>query len=286
MQLFSYLLDSISHPQKKLVAAGSIKRSAALIVAILLQDDNRHLNSAFDISTRVDSFNAVLTNLMSACSLYGEILSMEFAGVILLDRCDSLVRLIGKHRAISMCVIRWLNFSLLDNSFVSSPSYATLCPVLLQIVVTAIELYPLQHPDCFAILCLMHKNSDSGRSVETVSIKRDIIDCLVYLLGKGYISEPLNFLSTEVLIADAAVVRHIVLILLESFSPPFDLVFAEKVARLVINAANRKSLSSKYFHDKCGPILVRKFCDQLSDMSSIDHVLLDHLRSAVSSCTT
>jgi hypothetical protein len=291
-QIFAYLMDSLAHPKRKLTSTGGYTRCAALITAVALTGDANMGSGAESESEEgrlklQDEFNALMSDLLSACSLCDEILAMEFAGGLVLDRCESLVALIRKHRVISLCVLRWLNYTISDNNFVSSPAYANLCPILLQFVVTSTELYPIHHPECFAILQLMYENkakfedADTGRTVEIVSIKRDIIDSVVYLIARGYTSGPLDFLAAEVLVSDAAVVRHIVLSVSESFSPPFDVTFANKIMSLILSASSRKALSSKYFEEKHGPKLLKTFADNISKLPLIEKSKLSQLRDIV-----
>lgn len=288
-QVFSYLLDSLVHPQKKLPSGGIWKRAVMLIAAIILTEDNKLEGESKRKLVTAELLNSLVTSLTSACSVYDEILSMEFAGGVLLDRCESFVSLISKHAVISLCVLRHLICSLSDNAFVSSPSYATLCPILLQIVVTVVELYPKQHPDCFMILRMMHEHkakfedADSGRTLEIVSVKRDIIDCVIYMIGCGYIYAPLEFLSTGVLVADAAVARHIIFSCFECFVPPFDVFFSTKVSEIILSVANRKALSSVHFTEKGGPELLKKFYDDVKSLTGIDESLVARLAAVVAS---
>lgn len=256
------------------------RRSAALIVATILFKEKVSLAHG---SQFCDDFNLMLTDVLGSCSLFLEILTMEFAGEAVLDKCETLILMIRKHRVVSLATLRWLGHSMSDNSFVSSPSYAALSPMLLQFVVTSAEKYPSQHPDCFAITKLMYKNkakfedSDSGRSVEIVSIKRDIVDSMIFLIGCGYISLPLTYLATEVKVCDAAVARHIVVSLLESFSCPIDESFANQILSIVLSVHTRKALLSKYFDEKKGPTLIRSFCDHASKIAGVNDMLISQL---------
>ena len=229
-----------------------------------------------DQENLLKEFNSLVTDINNFCFLCSELLSMEFAGSVVLDRCETIVSMIMKHRVVSLCTLRWLAHTISDSTFVSSHSYAALCPVLLQFVVTSTYLYPEHHPECFTVLRLMYENkakledANTGRSIEIVSIKRDILDSVIYLIGSGYASGPMHFLMDKISVSDAAIARHIVLTALESFSPPFEASFANDLLDIVLFASDQKALSSRNFEQKHGPQLLRKFYAILSEMSNID----------------
>lgn len=279
-------MDSLIHPKKKLRSVEGHSRCAALVTAVAVIGDSSRPFEAADSANLLTVFQDMMSDLRTACSLCDEILSMEFAGGVVVDRCESLVALIRKHRVISLCILKWLSYTVSDNAFVSSPSYALLCPMLLQFIVVSTELYPSHHPECFSILELMnsHKakfeDSDSGRTMEIVSVKRDIMDSVIYLISEGYTAKPLNFLAVEVGVSDAAIARHVVLSFLESFSPPFESSFANSVLEIVLSASSRKALSSKYFEEKDGPKLLQVFCNNISKVANIDESKLADLRSS------
>jgi hypothetical protein len=69
-----------------------------------------------------------------------------------LELPQQLLDLAKTHPLVSMCVLHWIGALLTDRAFTKKGILIVLLPVFLQVVVEASERYPLQRPDCCAVL--------------------------------------------------------------------------------------------------------------------------------------
>lgn len=266
------------------LSSGS-KRCAALIGAVILSREDGSL--AINCGATLNSLLEELVNLSSICV---EILSMEYSGSLAIDKCAQIVAIMKMRPVFSIIVLRWLHYTVCDVNFISTSAYAALCPMFLQLVVTAIDFYPALRPDCFVIIWLMYnhktksEDTDTGRTVELISIRKDIVEVLIHLLGKGYVQNPLNFLVSEAQEVDAAVLRHIVQGFLQSFSAPYDVEYVDRVIDIIIIAGNRKALLSKFFLGSGNSLLLQFFFKSVSGMSGVDENKLSQLKEIVCVC--
>ena len=93
---------------------------------------------------------------------------------------------------------------------------------------------------------LSHLKS-SADAYTIVSAQKDALECLVYLMGSGYVMPPMAFLTSYLSEVDAVHVRHLLHILITTVKPPFANVFAVKLVLLMSSDNARKAIMSSHF---------------------------------------
>ena len=129
-------------------------------------------------------------------------------------------------------------------------------------ITSSIEHHPLQHPDCLDIIKIVFKlngvfdsyDSSNGSSSKMaaniyniITAQNDAIECLVYLMGSGYVNESLNFLCDSIDTFDIKNIRHLLHHLLNSITSPFSVYFISKLCELLCYPSVVKALISSYF---------------------------------------
>jgi len=143
-------------------------------------------------------------------------------------------------------------------------------PIFFQLIIAAIEIHPLQRPDCFDILCRIlsfslispfDDGSSSGRSrlskeaYPMISAHKDAIECLVFLMGQGFAMLPLSFIISRISSFDAVMVRHTLHLLLNAIRPPLSKSFALKLVDLFGTEVVRNAVKSIYFKEEDSQLL-------------------------------
>ena len=127
-------------------------------------------------------------------------------------------------------------------------------------IISSIEHHPLQHPDCLDILKIVFKlngvfdtydNNGSSKMAANiyniVTAQNDAIECIVYLMGSGYVNESLSFLCHNIDTFDIKNIRHLLHQLLNNITAPFSVYFISKLCELLCYPSVVKALTSSYF---------------------------------------
>lgn len=103
-----------------------------------------------------------------------------------------------------MSILQWIGY-IITESFMSKQQNLTLLPVLFQIIITSSEYHPLQRPDCFKILRDILKLSSnpmdsfqSSQSYSIVEAQKDSIQSMIYLMGQGFVTIPMDFICSNI----------------------------------------------------------------------------------------
>ena len=194
------------------------------------------------------------------------------------DRPQELLALMGVHPVISMSALRWTTFVLADTDFTQKTAFLSILPVILQIGVEAGQRYPRQQSDCFEVfktvlilsptgdkeedkIQMSHLKS-SADSYTIVTAQKDALQCLVYLMGSGYVIPPMAFLTSYLSELDAVHVRHLLHILITTVKPPFANIFAVKLVQLMSAESARKAIMSSHF-PRSDAVALCALCKQL-----------------------
>jgi hypothetical protein len=148
----------------------------------------------------------------------------------------------------SICALRWIETCIDDKlGFMSGNTrFMNLSQVFFQIIVIAIDNFPVHHVSCFNILKKIFKMYRVVELAETTSagavaqqlsqnsrVVMDSIECIVFLMGSGYSIVPAEFIIAEKKDMDAAAFRHFMELIIRNISPPFSLEFTKKMVELL-----------------------------------------------------
>ena len=188
------------------------------------------------------------THLRALTKITGAIISSTVRGNTSYDQAKDLIELMrGTSDSqpsilLSKCVIQWVLKALLDMDYLKkgSSSFLQLLPVFFQLLLTAAELHPALHADVMYVLAIiLNTGSDNlipqsvgGEMAEGGRVKitqenvagtytgikahEDALRVMVRIMGLGFSLVPLNYLTAKVSSFDAALVRHTIILLVES----------------------------------------------------------------------
>ena len=201
-------------------------------------------------------------------------------GLACYDRPKALLSLMNVHPIISMCALRWTNYVLADTVVTHKTAFLSILPVILQIAVEAGQRYPRQQSDCFEVFKTVLTLSLTGDEEEDkiqlshlksstdaytiVSAQKDALECIVYLMGSGYVIPPITFLTSYLSELDAVHVRHLLHILITTVKPPFANLFAVKLVQLMSVDNARRAIMSSHF-PRSDAVSLCALCKQLVD---------------------
>jgi len=170
---------------------------------------------------------------------------------------------------VSHCVLQRVQSLVTDPNFISGTTYLNLLPLYLQFVLCACDLHPLQRPDCFIVMKeILQQTPDTEEVVESgrvMSMRRDALDSFLHLMGRGYVGEPMAFLKTLIPTLDATLIRHLVLGLLSTASPPFSSEFALSLCEIMTHKSVREAVSRHFSDNK----VLREFCEYILSSSTV-----------------
>jgi hypothetical protein len=108
--------------------------------------------------------------------------------------------------------------------------------------------------------------------MKLLSGQKDAIDCLIYLIGLGYISRPLLFLEKHLHKLDAVLKRHSVRALVQSFQPPMSIEFALRLFRILTSAGAKEAMMSVHF-SRTDVLDARKLFESVQSQKPVGHGL-------------
>lgn len=144
-------------------------------------------------------------------------------------------------------------------------------------IIASTEHHPLQHSDCLDILKIVFKLNDVFDSYDSnsssklaaniyniVTAQNDAIECIIYLMGSGYVNETISFLCQNIDTFDIKNIRHLLNKLLNSITTPFSIYFVTKLCELLCYPSVTKALTSSYFAND-DAIKLKKLIESLEE---------------------
>jgi hypothetical protein len=275
-QIIKMLIDALVHPSKQL---SSNTKAARLLALAYCYNDGSHcdntdlayygflgnksnrdnIQNEKDYEKIAKEISALEETLLTIRKLCSGVIKMAYS-VLSFDKPYMIVELM-ENPLISMCVISWIRSCLTDNDFTSKALNINLLPFFFAMIIASIEHHPSQHPDCLDIIKIVFKlngvfdshDNNTGSSklaaniYNIISAQNDAIECIVFLMGAGYVNESLIFLCQNVDTFDIKNIRHLLNKLLNSITTPFSKFFITKFCELLCNTSVVKALTSSYF---------------------------------------
>src|SRR5690606_15751219 len=113
---------------------------------------------------------------------------------------------------VSMCVLRWVECTVMDPMFAAKSAYASVAPVFLHFLVAATQKHALQRPVVFRLLKVFltqtNEGSDQIDSAKVMDVRRDAMECLIFLMTSGFVVRVLDFLVDTISTFDQTLIRH------------------------------------------------------------------------------
>lgn len=260
-QLLSVLLDYYINPSKLQQPATNAAQANIYYTNLAIVLSIASASGSDDVSV---IYNA-LQVIRRTCP---DIVKMAY-GAISYDSTYKLIELMHMP-IVSMCLLRWVHSLISSATFMSKKQNLSLLPLLLHLVAVASQHHPLQHEDCFNVLSTTLllsassllagevldtstiANEEESRkrteyTTELFSIKNDAMDCMVYLIGQGYVSKPIDFLTAHVSSLDSTTIRHMVHLLVHSVQCPYSLEYTVRLMKLLCRSDTVKALCSVHF---------------------------------------
>ena len=174
---------------------------------------------------------AALANLSEAQSICerNEVSEIS-ASVTALQRCIV-------EPAAACGVLLWAHTNLTNPRFSGARYNLSYLPVVLRLIMGIAAKHDALHNAVCALLhaCLVHEpptDSDHNALV-TVTLRRQVLDCLLLLLARGCVFPVLSTCHSWIHGADLSLVRHLIKSLLDLAAPPYSEPFTRHVLELV-----------------------------------------------------
>ena len=134
---------------------------------------------------------------------------------------------------VSMGVLHWLEVILTSPGFFSSTPLHICFPSLLRILKASIKLHVAQWPISFSVLVTSLRLHPENNPVKALELKRETLRCMVFMITSGYVLPVLEFVYTNTLELDQALLRNFISMLLARIAPPFSPKFSVALTKIL-----------------------------------------------------
>uniref|UniRef100_M4BD11 WW domain-containing protein n=2 Tax=Hyaloperonospora arabidopsidis (strain Emoy2) TaxID=559515 RepID=M4BD11_HYAAE len=134
---------------------------------------------------------------------------------------------------VSMGVLHWLEVILTSPGFFSSTPLHICFPSLLRILKASIKLHVAQWPISFSVLVTSLRLHPENNPVKALELKRETLRCMVFMITSGYVLPVLEFVYTNTLELDQALLRNFISMLFARIAPPFSPKFSAALTKIL-----------------------------------------------------
>jgi hypothetical protein len=249
-QVLQHLVDAAFHPTTRF-AEREISRKVCWLLTVACAIHEPDPTSVYEAIT-------------SAVAITKEVDDMSF-GLAVSEQPVRLTALMDIP-VVSMCVLRWIECTVMDPSFPGKSAYASVAPVFLHFLVAATEKHSLQRPVVFRILKVFltqsNEGSDQVDSAKVMDVRRDAMECVIYLMSSGFVVRVLDFLIDAISTFDQTLIRHFLVMVTSEAQPPYSHAFTVRMAKILATNSVKKAVSSRNFHPEHRKLL-QAFIDRL-----------------------
>ncbi|KAL3668500.1 hypothetical protein V7S43_006582 [Phytophthora oleae] len=192
--------------------------------------------------------------------------NMNHSGVV-----DKLISVMSVP-VVSMGALHWLEVILKSPEFFSSTPLHICFPSLLRILKAAIKLHVAQWPISFDVLVTSLRLHPDINPVKALELKRETLRCMVFMITSGYVLPVLEFVFTNTLELDQALLRNFITMLFGRIAPPFSPKFSVALTKILTHPKVQTAIKS------CPPETKMKmqgfvsFCKKNPSMVSSDQL--------------
>ncbi|KAG4055248.1 hypothetical protein PC123_g9658 [Phytophthora cactorum] len=145
---------------------------------------------------------------------------------------------------VSMGVLHWLEVILTSPGFFSSTPLHICFPSLLRILKASIKLHVTQWPLSFGVLVTSLRLHPDVNPVKALELKRETLRCMVFMITSGYVLPVLEFVFTNTLELDQALLRNFITMLFARIAPPFSPKFSVALTKILTHPKVQTAIKS------------------------------------------
>ncbi|KAK1941790.1 Negative elongation factor D [Phytophthora citrophthora] len=234
--VLSSLLDRLFNPSDSISPAFVQNCVFLLAYAASTKDDRSLLQTGVQASpdqveVDVDGVESTKKALMEASAICKSDhtlgYNMNQSGVV-----DKLISVMSVP-VVSMGALHWLEVILKSPEFFSSTPLHICFPSLLRILKAAIKLHVAQWPISFGVLVTSLRLHPDINPVKALELKRETLRCMVFMITSGYVLPVLEFVFTNTLELDQALLRNFITMLFGRIAPPFSPKFSVALTKIL-----------------------------------------------------
>ncbi|KAI9905572.1 hypothetical protein PsorP6_013853 [Peronosclerospora sorghi] len=173
---------------------------------------------------------------------------------------------------VSMGVLHWLELILTSPGFFSSTPLHICFPSLLRILKASIKLHIAQWPISFGVLVTSLRLHPANNPVKALEMKRETLRCMVFMITSGYVLPVLEFVFTNTLELDQALLRHFIAMLFARIAPPYSPKFSMALTRILTHPKVQTAIKSCPSETKMKLRGFVSFCKQTPSLLSSDQL--------------
>lgn len=173
---------------------------------------------------------------------------------------------------VSMGVLHWLEVILTSPGFFSSTPLHICFPSLLRILKASIKLHVAQWPIAFSVLVTSLRLHPDINPVKALELKRETLRCMVFMITSGYVLPVLEFVFTNTLELDQALLRNFITMLFSRIAPPFSPKFSVALTKILTHPKVQTAIKSCPPESKMKLRGFVSFCNKNSHMLSSDQL--------------
>ncbi|KAG6617862.1 putative negative elongation factor [Phytophthora cinnamomi] len=173
---------------------------------------------------------------------------------------------------VSMGVLHWLEVILTSPGLFSSTPLHICFPSLLRILKASIKLHVAQWPIAFSVLVTSLRLHPDTNPVKALELKRETLRCMVFMITSGYVLPVLEFVFTNTLELDQALLRNFITMLFSRIAPPFSPKFSVALTKILTHPKVQTAIKSCPPESKMKLRGFVSFCNKNSSMLSSDQL--------------
>ncbi|CEG45712.1 th1 family protein [Plasmopara halstedii] len=234
--VLSSLLDRLFNPSDLITSAFIQNCVFLLAYAASTKDERSLLQTGVEGSSKqvqvdnesVETTKKALIEASAICKSDHTLgYNMNQSGVV-----DKLISVMSVP-VVSMGVLHWLEVILTSPGFFSSTPLHICFPSLLRILKESIKLHSAQWPIAFGVLVTSLRLHPDINPVKALELKRETLGCMVFMITNGYVLPVLEFIFTNTLELDQALLRNFITMLFVRIAPPYSQKFALALTRIL-----------------------------------------------------
>ncbi|KAL4175088.1 hypothetical protein KRP22_000061 [Phytophthora ramorum] len=145
---------------------------------------------------------------------------------------------------VSMGVLHWLEVILTSPEFFNSTPLHICFPSLLRVLKASIKLHVAQWPIAFGVLVTSLRLHPEINPVKALELKRETLRCMVFMITSGYVLPVLEFVFTNTMELDQALLRNFITMLFARVAPPFSPKFSVALTKILTHPKVQTAIKS------------------------------------------
>jgi hypothetical protein len=238
-QVLESLVLALIHPKKMLSGPNA---KTAIILAILSSLQTRRDRA---IELQKEDISSTASALLRCRDLCTNILKQSHTSAKLTESSSDICALLNFPIVAQVC-LKWISIYLETDVSDGSDNFSILLPIFLQILQDVSEKHILQRKDSFDLLVsiMMQSRSRITEFSEANKAECDCLDCIMFIMGTGYVTAPMKFLLEISPKLGVPVVSYLISVIFEIIKPPLSQKFFEALKALILQNEKRCSFEA------------------------------------------